>query len=796
MIKLQNLRKTYSTKSEGDVYALRDVNLTFPDKGLCVILGPSGCGKTTMLNILGGLEPKYEGDYYFSGKKLSTEKDFADFRKNYVSFVFQDFNLIEDLDVKENLSLGVNFGKANADIAIENVLKKVDLEDYGYRFPQELSGGEQQRVAVARALLKDSKVLLADEPTGNLDSENSEETYKLLKEISRDKLVIVVSHDENLSKRYADYTVRLNSGEVVDSDLPVIAEEEVILQEKKIDAISNKIAGQMAWYELTRKKVRSVMTILVIVICLTVFAVSLPCLLYNKADPRSQLIYDSNYQRFEISDVNYNKLQQMEASGIQYAIADKQGNLMFESKAAAEANGIRFYESDKMQELTSYNYYISDGLLRELFYAEDISGHALIDGQEVTLSFGEYKLTDVIGQKLYAVGYDKTCAGIFYSPFEVTNNTLSSLDDYDAVANYENKFYGGIITCSVTGKSRVDQYVHIKQGDKDVSLTSNCQIVGSLNVPKSGAIYIVDNLGNLTQKPQQQEKDLSNNLQDGEIYLNLEVYNKFFGAHYTANDIFYINRSDNNRAATLRHIPEHLGEEVELELVNYSSGNVQIGKFVVRGVVVTEGVRYDDKYVLYVGGHEAFSKCSLYLHIFNAWITVDSVTNLRAFIRECQDKYYVSVVTPIDELLKGFEKNIIGSLTDALTIIVVVMGILAIGLIAVLIVGQVLSRKREIGIFKALGAKNADVAKIYFFEALIIAAIISVLTVLLSVLLNYVLNILLSLGYEYSVTWIVYNWYNAPITVASIFTLVLLGVLIPLLFIRRVSVIDAIRQGK
>lgn len=789
MIKLQNVCKTYSTKSKGNVYALQDVNLTFPSTGLCIVLGPSGCGKTTLLNILGGLDSAFEGEYYFGDKKLSKEKDFADFRKNYVSFVFQDFNLIEDLDVKENLSLGVSFGKADPSAAIENVLKKVDLEDYDYRFPQELSGGEQQRVAIARALLKESKIVLADEPTGNLDVENSEEAYKLLKDISRDKLVIVVSHDENLSKRFADFSVRLDDGKVVQNDIPANDAEAVTLRDSKGKAISNKIASQMAWYEFTRKKIRSIVTVLVLILCLTVVSVTVPYFQYDGAVPRAQFIKDSQFTRFLIEGINYHKLQDMQEKGVEYAIASESGDLTFTSRAEAEKNGIKFYESEKNQELAPNNYYISDGLLRELFYSGDFNGRALIDGEEVTLNFGEYQFTDVIGQRLYKIGYDKICAGIFYSPYEVTNGTLQNTEDYDPVANYENDFYSGIITCYATGKSRLDQYVHVKQNGQDVSLTASCRVENSFNVSSGNALYIIDSQGNLTQKTSGQDTDSSSILNEGEMYVNLAAYNKIFKTSYNADDIF--------KMAFAGEAPDYLGTEAELEIVNYLRGTVNIGKFVIKGVVLSEGYgRPNGNCTLYVGGKQAATECSLQLNEFNAWITVSSVSDLPRFLRECRDTYKTASVTPADDMLKGFEKNIIPAVIDVAKVVAVVIGVLTIGLTAALIVGQVLSRKREIGIFKALGAKNVDISKIYAFEALIIATPISIFATVLSGVLNKVQNVLLSKGYEFSITWIMYNWTNAPFIVVATFALVLLGVLVPMIFINKISVIDAIRQGK
>ena len=172
MIRINNLTKIYKSKRRSRCKALDNINLTLPNKGLVFVLGKSGSGKSTLLNLIGGLDNITKGSIIVDGNNISyfNEKEFCDYRNTHIGFIFQDYHLIDELTVYENIVLSLNLRRIEDRGLVRNALKRVDLANYEDRYPSELSGGERQRVAIARAIVKKPRIILADEPTGNLDT--------------------------------------------------------------------------------------------------------------------------------------------------------------------------------------------------------------------------------------------------------------------------------------------------------------------------------------------------------------------------------------------------------------------------------------------------------------------------------------------------------------------------------------------------------------------------------------------------------------------------------------------------
>ena len=258
MLELISINKKYVTKA-GETLALNDVSLRFPDKGMIFITGKSGSGKTTLLNVIGGLDGFDSGEIILDGKSFSnfSSADFDSYRNTYVGFVFQEYNLLPEYNVLKNVALAEELqGKKCDKTLTDKLFEDMEISGLEERKVSQLSGGQKQRVAIVRALAKSSKIILADELTGALDSVTGEQVLEILKKLSAEKLVIIVSHDLDMAEKYADRILRLVDGIVV---------EDVSLKDEEVggnvysfeNQVTVKIGGKLSPAE-TKKLVAAV----------------------------------------------------------------------------------------------------------------------------------------------------------------------------------------------------------------------------------------------------------------------------------------------------------------------------------------------------------------------------------------------------------------------------------------------------------------------------------------------------------------------------------------------------------
>ena len=229
MLQLKQIKKDYQA-GETTVQALKGVDLSFRESEFVAILGHSGCGKTTLLNIIGGLDQYTSGDLVINGKSTRnfSDGDWDAYRNHSIGFVFQSYNLIPHQTVLSNVELALTLsGVAPSErrARATRALERVGLGDQLHKRPNQMSGGQMQRVAIARALVNDPDILLADEPTGALDSDTSVQIMEILKEISKDKLIIMVTHNPELAAGYASRTIRLKDGLIIGDSDPYTGED-------------------------------------------------------------------------------------------------------------------------------------------------------------------------------------------------------------------------------------------------------------------------------------------------------------------------------------------------------------------------------------------------------------------------------------------------------------------------------------------------------------------------------------------------------------------------------------------
>ncbi len=231
MLETLHLTKVYKTKGGADVRALDDVSIQFPEKGMVFLLGKSGSGKSTLLNVCGGLDSPTSGSIIVKGRSSEqfSQSDFDSYRNTFVGFIFQEYNILSEFSVEDNIALALELqGKPKDKKVIADLLEQVDLTGFAKRKPNTLSGGQKQRIAIARALVKNPEIIMADEPTGALDSATGKQVFDTLKKLSKDKLVIIVSHDRDFAEMYADRIVELKDGKIL-SDVTKTQEQQQAL---------------------------------------------------------------------------------------------------------------------------------------------------------------------------------------------------------------------------------------------------------------------------------------------------------------------------------------------------------------------------------------------------------------------------------------------------------------------------------------------------------------------------------------------------------------------------------------
>lgn len=248
MLELNGIRKTYVTGTTS-VEALKGIDLKFRDSEFVSILGQSGCGKTTLLNIIGGLDKYTSGDLKINGRSTKDfkDRDWDAYRNNSIGFVFQSYNLIPHQTVLSNVELALTLSgvsKAERRQRATEALEKVGLKEQIHKKPNQMSGGQMQRVAIARALVNDPDILLADEPTGALDTQTSIQIMDLLKEISKDRLIIMVTHNPELATQYSTRIIRLLDGTITDDSNPYNVEDDNITTKTDEDSLTDKKSGK------------------------------------------------------------------------------------------------------------------------------------------------------------------------------------------------------------------------------------------------------------------------------------------------------------------------------------------------------------------------------------------------------------------------------------------------------------------------------------------------------------------------------------------------------------------------
>lgn len=387
MIKLENVTKIYKMSKVNNVYALNNISLTLPNNGLVFITGISGSGKSTLLNILGLLDKQSSGDVYIEDKNTKTfkTKEIDYYRNTYVGFIFQEYNLLNNLNVSKNIELALNLQHKKSKEDVKKVLTKVGLVDLEKRKVNELSGGQKQRVAIARALVKKPHIILADEPTGNLDTENSKQIFELLKEISKDCLVIVVTHDLASAKIYANRIIEMKDGQINSDNENIVQEEKIPLKFIK-SKLSLPKALSLSLATLRKKKLKLIIIILLLTISFSLFGFSYLLTKFDINKTHAKTLVEQHESRIEITK---------KIKGKNYTPASP--IITFTKEELQTVNSKLKEDTIKVSKAVENNWYLE--LQRESL-STDNKAYAYYEPYPTTLLFLEYTKKELNNLKL------------------------------------------------------------------------------------------------------------------------------------------------------------------------------------------------------------------------------------------------------------------------------------------------------------------------------------------------------------------------------------------------------------
>ena len=770
MIEFKNVSKIYKTKKGVETKALNNINLKIGNKGLVFIVGKSGSGKSTMLNLLGGLDNITSGELFINNKDISKfkNKQYDAYRNTYVGFIFQEFNILENYNVYENIELALRLqNKKSSKTDIDELLNKLGLENLDQRKINELSGGQKQRVAIARALIKNPEIILADEPTGNLDQTSSKQIFDLLKEISKEKLVIVVSHDMESANNYADRIIEISDGNIINDTNP-----EIELTEEKFNLKKSKLpfsySIKMALKSLTIKPFKLLMTCILTAMALIFMGFTINCLIFDKVvfitntmNDNQEYVYTvdkteyygrdaSKILEFDADDINKVKNVTKSSLNLAYTLFDNNSLLTF------EFGGENIPSNDYFTSYPTITAYveITDNkvigkvigtlpandkeLVIHKYLADYIIKYGVIDSnneiykpnnyQDLINSKHELKLGD---NKVIISGIVDDDNSLFeeykdgkdfpsYDFDKYYNETYTSLGNIVYVKGFissatlktdKEKVLDQMTITTVMSQEEISEFgeasayqLHPLKENKQIVTKDGIQTINSLN--KDQVILSVNDL-----------KTLDRTYNEGlETYLKNhadEPYNQIL-ITYSQN---YLNSESFNNL------------KLKMRKYNFENGNTENIRITILGITLEDYSYVSNRYV------EEYSPRTKSLD--NIYIYDDNIDNLNKVfnnfkfsgVRDFPNGTYYTYTVPHQIDIS----NIIGIYKDLykyLLVVSLIFVLFAILLFSNFIGVSISYAKKEIGILRALGARSKDTLKIFTYESLIIGFISWVLSVI------------------------------------------------------------------
>ena len=714
MLKLKGINKSYTT---GDFtqQALNDINLEFRKNEFVAILGPSGSGKTTLLNIIGGLDRYDSGDLVINNKSTKKFKptEWDAYRNNCIGFIFQSYNLIGHISILDNVEMGMTLSGVSAKTrrrkALE-ALEKVGLSEHVHKKPNQLSGGQMQRVAIARALANNPDIILADEPTGALDSNTSVQIMELIKEIAKDKLVIMVTHNSELAYSYANRIVEFKDGELTNDTNPVKEEEDK--KEKyriKKTAMSFFTALKLSFNNIRTKKGRTLLT--AFASSIGIIGIALILSLSNGLD------------------IAIDKFERDTLSSMPIMITEQAMEIDEEMVAGILESGSKEEFSD--EELI----YVQEPVQNQLLHTNNLDKEYIdyIERRDSNLIFG-----------------------ISYTRMTALNVITKSGAVYKPMALSQLEFVAMPKTLNDSSKGVMEAYYDLLSGRLPKEKNELLVIIDSKNRISS---TILDNLG---MDSSQETVDFNSVIgKELKLVFNDDYY-KSLGSFYTLNtDFESLYHSD--EALTLKVVGIARGKEEKESLTSGDSGlyyREELVEYVISknkesNVVklqksvdynVLTGEKFDNSedsvaakstLISYLGGDNVPMMISLYPVDFEA---KEEIVNYLDEYNEGKELENQILYTDLGSLMS----NLSGSLLDGVTFVLIafsaislVVSSIMIGIITYI---SVLERTKEIGVLRALGARRKDITRVFNAETFIIGICSGLLGILIGWILTFPAN--------------------------------------------------------
>ena len=708
MLELKNIKKSYKTGSFEQT-ALKDVDLKFRTEEFVSILGPSGSGKTTLLNIIGGLDRYDSGDLIINGKSTKKFKDsnWDSYRNNCIGFIFQSYNLISHISVLENVEMSTILSgyskKRRKKMAIE-ALEKVGLKDHIHKKPNQLSGGQMQRVAIARALVNNPDIILADEPTGALDTKTSKQIMDLIKEVAKDKLVIMVTHNPELAKEYSTRVIEFKDGEIISDSKPVKENEDKSDKFKiKKTSMSYLSAISLSFNNLKTKKGRTF---------ITSFASSIGII------GIALILSLSNGFKLKIDDFEKDTLSQMPI-----IISEQTMDLNSMKDMANEKDNLEEYSNKKKiypQKTMERNVHTNKITNDYINIIENLD-NSLIGGLSYTRITGlnifikENDEVKPVEKELFSslpANKDGTSSAVMTDNFEIIYGNESS--------NKEDLYI------LVDSKNRINEKVLETLGYKDKKEISFDDIIGKeLKIVLNDDYYKEVN-GFFT---------INNNLNelyDNENSITVKIKGIIRGkkdnmfAEMSGTGIFY-NKS------LMDYIIDKNKESEIVKVQSEKNYNV---------LTMTQFEKDEDKdnMLSFLGGNSIPKAIQIYPKDFSS---KDKITKELDKYNKGKSKEDKILYIDQSELMTSLSGNIM----DAITIVLIAFSSISL-IVSSIMVGiitytSVLERTNEIGILRSLGARKKDITRVFNAETLIIGFCSGLLGILIARLLIIPTNIII-----------------------------------------------------